>query len=188
MSFRRTASAGIIRGGGTASINRSGVTATSDSLPRYYPELAPTYEVALSASAGQLIRKEIEKERYLESAGWLFCDPRDSNLIVCATGPGEDGVLKRSSVQIGESELELVKELAPRLVLCGDWHSHLSADTMPSPADRRAWQRGCELTRSHWIGLVYAPAADMWSRPRCSAWITAGRGEMFCEPLSLREM
>jgi proteasome lid subunit RPN8/RPN11 len=161
----------------------------SDELPRFYEGLEPTYEVALSSSAGHAIRREIGRECYLETAGWLFCDPRNASLVVCATGPGEDGVLKRSSVEIGAADMDVVREIAPHLVLCGDWHSHPSGDTLPSETDRRAWQRGCELTRSHWIGLVYAPAKDMWSQPQCTAFITVGvPGTMFCEPLHLREL
>jgi Prokaryotic homologs of the JAB domain len=130
-------------------------------LPRFFPELEPTYEVALSSSAGRRIQEEISRERYTETGGWLFCAPRDSNVLVVATGPGSDGALGRSTMDLGNEEIETVKEIAPHLVLCGDWHIHPISDTVPSETDRRAWQRGAELTRSHWIGLVYAPAADV---------------------------
>jgi proteasome lid subunit RPN8/RPN11 len=192
MSFSRTKASGVVRGGPSPTLSGNSRTrswATEAELPRFYEGLEPTYQVSLGASAGRLIREEIGRERYLETAGWLFSDPRDSNLIVAATGPGSDGVLSPSSVQIGSEGIDRVKGLAPHLVLVGDWHSHPSADTLPSETDRRAWQRGCELTRSHWIGLVYAPAADMWSQPQCDAFITIGSGKsFFCERLRLREL
>jgi proteasome lid subunit RPN8/RPN11 len=75
------------------------------------------------------------------------------------------------------------------LTRIGDWHQHVSGDLIPSETDRGAWQRGCEITRSHWIGLVYAPAVDMWSQPTCAAYITVGPGESsFCERLALKEL
>jgi hypothetical protein len=109
---------GISRGGGTASVNRSASIArgNADELPEFYEGIEPSYQVALSASAGRVIRNEIGRERYTETAGWLFCDPRDFRLVVCATGPGSDGLLSRSSVQIGEEGIERVKQLAPHLV------------------------------------------------------------------------
>jgi proteasome lid subunit RPN8/RPN11 len=174
----------VIESGGARS-----AAPASRSLPKFFPTLEPSYQVALSASAGNRIRSELRRERYLETGGWLFADPHDSNLVVAATGPGSDGGLSPRSLQLGEEEMELVKRMAPRLSRIGDWHQHVSGDLFPSETDRRAWQRGCELTRSHWIGLVYAPAVDMWSQPTCAAYITVGSGEtFFCERLALKEL
>jgi proteasome lid subunit RPN8/RPN11 len=152
MSSRR----GLIRdrGRGTAGL--------VEEPPRFYPELEPSYEVKLSASAGRVIREEIRRAGpYLETGGWLFCDPRDPDTVSVATGPGE-GIQRRAHVELGSEDIALVKELAPHLALVGDWHVHPSADTLPSETDRRAWSRGCDLTGSHWLGVIFAPARNMW--------------------------
>jgi Prokaryotic homologs of the JAB domain len=184
----------IVRGGGegSATVSTGGsrkARSTTTALPKFFPEIEPTYQVGLNSTAGRVIRSQINRERYTEVGGWLFCAPHNSSVLVAATGPGSDGALGRSTVHIGTEEIETVKEIAPHLTLCGDWHVHPSADTLPSDTDRRAWQRGAELTRSHWIGLIFAPAANVWSEPQCSAWITVANGTLpFCEPLRLREI
>ena len=195
MTFQRIQTSGIVRGGPAPTLTgdswtRSDVAETADQLPEFFPEIEASYQVSLSPTAGRVIRREIERERYRESAGWLFCDPRNPSTIVAATGPGADGVLSRSSVTIGEGDIAIVRELCPHLELCGDWHSHpRNSDTDPSTTDRRAWQRGAELTRSHWVSLVYLPAANVWSQPTFSAWITVRNGNLpFTEPLGLKEL
>jgi proteasome lid subunit RPN8/RPN11 len=182
---------GKIRGGGQSPLLGSGRPRprAATPLPRFYGELEPTYEFTISASAARTIREEVRKERWLETGGWLFADPDSPSHIVLATGPGESGVLKPRSVELGFEGVDRIRHLAPHLALCGDYHQHPSADLLPSSTDRRAWMRGAELTRSHWVSLVYAPAADMWSQPECLAFITVrNNGSPFCEPLRLKEV
>jgi hypothetical protein len=105
---------------------------TTRALPKFFPEIEPTYQVGLNSTAGRVIRREINQHRYLETAGWLFCNPHNSSVLVAATGPGSDGALGRSTVHIGTEEIETVKEIAPHLTLCGDFHSHSTGDLLPS--------------------------------------------------------
>lgn len=176
-----------IAGGGTAGLAPH---SRADELPRFFPELEPTYEVRLSPGTTSRIHEEIRTNgRGRETGGWLFCQPNDSSAIVAATGPGSDGRLGSETVLLGSEELDAVKRIAPHLELTGDWHIHPTGDTLPSDTDRRAWWRGCQLTRSHWVSLVFAPATSMWTNPRFDAYITCGSREtFFCERLRAREM
>jgi hypothetical protein len=165
-------------------IDRAG----GEDLPKFYAELEPSYRVSVSPGAMRVIRDEIRRNgRYTETGGWLF---GDSNSIVLATGPGDDGgSVGHSRVLLGFDSWHLVRDLAPHLTPVGDWHVHPGADTTPSLTDRRAWQRGCELTGSHWLGLVFAPPADMWAQAECASFITFGaKAAMGCEPLRLVEL
>jgi hypothetical protein len=49
----------LIRGGGTCTVVEGGRRRSTPALPKFFPTLEPSYQVALSASAGSLIRSEI---------------------------------------------------------------------------------------------------------------------------------
>jgi hypothetical protein len=155
-------------------------------LPEFFPELAPTHEVSINPSAMKRIREEIrENGRYLEVGGWLLGDPVNPGQIVAATGPGSGGP-GPGAVWLGTEELEALERLAPHLRPIGDWHLHPSGDTLPSEQDRKAWARGCDLSGGYWIGLVFKPPADMWSRAEPDAFVTLGtETTKFAERLSL---
>jgi Prokaryotic homologs of the JAB domain len=193
MSFQREKSSGIVRGGPPPAVSGGGRTRSStievEELPRFYPELEPSYEASITSGAMRKIREELRASKWLEQAGWLLAHPHDLSRVVLATGVGSDGNPKRSSVSIGFEELEMVERLQPGLALVGDYHQHPSSDRRPSRVDRRAWMRGAELTRSWWYSLIFAPPKDGWSQPECSAYITVrNNGSPFCEPLLLREL
>jgi hypothetical protein len=162
---------------------------TAEQLPTFFPELEPSYQVSITSGAMRTIREEIRRNgRSTETGGWLFAHAGDSNSVVLATGPGGDGRSGYATMEIGYEDWDAVKRLAPHLAPVGDWHLHPTADTMPSRQDRRAWGRGCELTGSQWLGLVFAPPADMWSEAECASFITFGtKTTKGCEPLRLVE-
>jgi hypothetical protein len=193
--IRTYGTAGISRDGTTPRISRSAATTATDSLPRFYPELEPSYQVALSSSAGRVIREDVgwshRNTRGLETGGWLYSNPAQPDFIVVATVPGSDAAFSRSALRLGSEEALKAQALLPNLRQIGDWHLHPSGDddSQPSPTDRRAWMRGWELTRSFWVGLIVTPAPTAWAQPRFHAWVTTGydRDHLYCEPLRIRE-
>jgi proteasome lid subunit RPN8/RPN11 len=183
-------------GAGGRMIRSGGVTVARSSetpLPRFFEGIEPSYQVTLGASAGRTIRRELGagdvRRARVETGGFLFCDPRDMSLIVLATGPGPGALLSRSRVEFSFEEVDAVKKLAPHLALCGDYHLHPTGDTLPSDTDLAAWLAGARLTRSHWIGVIFGPAPDIWSEPPFAAYITLRNGELpFCEPVRVKEL
>jgi hypothetical protein len=71
----------------------------------------------------------------------------------------------------------------------GTGTQHPTGDPLPSDTDRLAWLRGCQLTRSHWVSLIFAPAAGVRLEPDYAAYITKGSGSTFyCERLHVDEV
>lgn len=163
-------------------------SAASSELPKFFPEIEPTYQASLSSTAARRIRREVKAVRHMETGGWLFLAPGSADQIIWATGPGEDGLHGRSSFQLGEEPLEAVKEIAPHLQLGGCYHSHPGGDLTPSVTDRRAWGRAARMAGGYWVSLIAGPARDTWSEPEIHGWITVQNGNRpFTEPLRIVE-
>jgi hypothetical protein len=201
--FQRTRTARIIRGYSEPVKLIGGArtrAATSVTLPKFFPELEPSYQVALNSSAGRVIREDVSwshrNTRGLETGGWLLSDPRWPDRIVVATVPGGDAEFSRTSLHLGYAEAEKAAEVFPHLKLIGDWHLHPSDDGsdpddgQPSDNDRRAWMRGWEMTRSFWVGVIVTPAPTYLGEPKLNGWVTTGgdRDHLYCEPLRIREV
>src|SRR5262245_17903260 len=100
MSFQRTQSDGLIRGGGTSALTRSRASGRSQTpLPTLYEDLEPTYQVGLSLEAENTIRRDIAwSTRHLgdvETGGWIFTAEGRPNYILKATVPGSDAEVSR---------------------------------------------------------------------------------------------
>lgn len=184
-------------GEGTASVSR-GTTSRkrSGELPRFFPELEPSYQVTISSGATKVIREDVgwsaRNMRGLESGGWLLSYPTRPDSIIFATVPGSDAEFSRSSSQasinLGVEEVEKATRALPNAQVIGDWHLEPDGSGQPSETDRRAWASCWELTRSFWVGVIATPAPNMWAAPTLHGWITTGsEGHLYCEPLRIRE-
>jgi proteasome lid subunit RPN8/RPN11 len=194
MTFSRATTGDIIRGGGTCTVvegGRSSSFSSSPSLPRFYPELEPSYQATLGYEAHRDIRREIRSVAVdfdfmdVESGGWLLSDERWPEHIVLATDAGDGASYSRSSVSLDLDRAEEMQHAYPHLSLRGDWHLHPTGGAVPSETDRRAWMRGCELTGDYWIAIVATPARSYLGEPDLHGWLTT---KTFCEPLRLAEL
>jgi proteasome lid subunit RPN8/RPN11 len=177
----------IVRSGGegsaTVTTGSRKARSTTTALPKFFPEIEPSYQVAISSSAMGSIRRAVDGNRYLEVGGWLY---GNSGSIVFA-GIGE--AANPTSAWLDPDEWDAVRRLAPGLSPIGDAHSHPTGDLLPSDTDMKAWSRGAKLAGGFWYGLILGPSRDSWSQPSCAAWITVANGNLpFCEPLQLREI
>jgi proteasome lid subunit RPN8/RPN11 len=169
--------------------SRSAAT-TGRPLPKFYPELEPTYEASITSSATQAIREEIRRivavcrSRNIETGGWLLSDPDWPDRIVLATDPGEENWHERTSVQLDLARAAEYEETFPHLRLRGDWHLHPSGDPIPSETDRRAWATGCKRIGGWYVGIIATPGESYLSPPTLNAWVTT---PTLCERLYLEE-
>lgn len=147
---------------------------------------ARSYCATITRSAELAIQAEIKSARAdfgedLEVGGWLLSDVRWPDHIVLATDAGANSRHAKSSVALDFGRAQEFMRAFQHLSVRGCWHSHPSGDAAPSRADRRAWQRGWELTRDRWLGLIVTPGGWL-SRPQLYCWRTISG---FCEPLEL---
>jgi proteasome lid subunit RPN8/RPN11 len=176
-----------IRGPGSASVDsgRPRRARSTTPMPKFFPELPPSYQVAIAARAMHKIRRAVDANRYLEVSGWLYGHDDSDSIVFASVGEAANP----TSAWLDPDEWGAVRRMAPNLRPVGDAHSHPSGDLLPSETDMRAWSRGAKLAGGHWVGLILGPSRDMWSQPSCAAWITVANGNLpFCEPLRLREI
>lgn len=193
MSFHRPRS-GLIRDGGTAAVVRDGSdvgilggrtrSEAVEELPRFYPQLEPSYQVTLALRVRNQIAGEIDAIRRefhtpMEIGGWLFSQPDNPDLIRLATPPGENSQFARGAVELDVEHAEEIERAYPHLRLRGDWHFHPDGGSAPSYTDRRAWATGARnITGEYWVGVIVTRPAGMFTEPQFHGWFT---DRTFCE-------
>jgi hypothetical protein len=186
MTFSRTKTNGIIRGGPSPTLTGNGrprsaaqVIAEDGVLPIFLESLPASYQVQLSFEARRSIERECRAMfidsggDMCESGGWLFAHPGRENHITMATTPGADAVYGRSSIELGSERLNAVRAQLPHMRVVGSWHLHSSDDGVPSLADRKAWASWRELDDvDYHTGLIVTCRSGGWVNLEYHGWLT----------------
>jgi hypothetical protein len=134
----------------------------------------------------------------VETGGWLYAHyapDAEGVIVVQATGPGASAEHSEGRLRLSHPR-ELEAELAPSVVLVGDWHAHPWTWTgdptdQASEADEQAWRGRLETLTScsRWVGLIFTPGAMGWSSPVYHGFLTRRNedGVVICEQATVLE-
>jgi hypothetical protein len=211
MSFRRTQSAGLIRGDWTApTVVRGPAFGPSQEIPELRKKASPQIEVVI----GRGVRKRIGDNLFwqtrldgLESGGFLFARPTRTwekrVELIEATHTG-DAKRRSASLTLDTDEWARAERAFEAegvdLALCGFWHSHpQTRNASPSSTDLASllavldWHEEHGRSAAYSVGLIYAASeylGDSWARPHLDAWVVRREGysrRAICEPANVRE-